>query len=120
MTWDRASQFVGVFGRPPFFPFRRAAAALARLERPLLASPPKRPSATAAGVLRFDMGIHGLHVIEPCEAAGSGLAAGDVLVAAVKHRQWLAADQPQALNGVGHWRFAGREEAARGGVCRHG
>ena len=46
------SQFVGFFGRPPLAPLRRAAAAFARDVRPLLASPPSRPSATAAGFLR--------------------------------------------------------------------
>jgi hypothetical protein len=40
------------FGRPPFMPLSRAAAALASLVRPLLALPPLRPSATAAGFLR--------------------------------------------------------------------
>jgi hypothetical protein len=40
------------FGRPPFLPFARAAAALAGVETPLPARPPLRPSATAWGFLR--------------------------------------------------------------------
>ena len=106
----------GLRGRPPFFPFRRAAAALARLVRPLLASPPKRPSATAAGFLR---GIGDfLHAIE--RRGRGALTAGDVLVAAVPQRERCAAgNSPEALHGVRHWRLAVDEVAARGGLCLH-
>lgn len=49
---NQAGEGLSFGGRPPFAPLARAAAAFASLVRPLLACPPLRPNATAAGSLR--------------------------------------------------------------------
>ena len=111
------------FGRPPSLPLARAASAFAALVRPLLASPPRRPSATACWFLR---GIgNWCHVVERTTSETffqrGGLrrmlvvfrsGAGFVLVAAVE--QWkrgLAGNLPQALNRTRRSSLAVNEEA---------
>ena len=101
--------YVDRFGRPPFAPLARAAAALASD----FTLPPRRPKATAAGFLR---GTVGLHTIEPlrCVDAMACLRPRFVRLAALDS---LAV--PQLMDGVGYGRLAGHKETAGLGVSHH-
>jgi hypothetical protein len=106
-----------VRGRPPFWPFSRAAAALASVVALPPIFPPRRPSATACGFLR---GIgDAFHAVEGRRFGCFG--SGDVLVAAVLQRERrTAGDRPEALHRVGDGGRAVHEVAAGLEVLLHG
>ena len=105
--------YFGLGGRPPRLPFSRAAAAFASD----VTLPPFRPSVTAAGFL---CGIGDLlHAVEAHLARITDPR--DVSIAAVLERERrTAGNLPQALDGVGHGRFAVNEVATWRRVLFHG